>query len=86
MCPSVDGLIQMSRLLTEDQIKLLEQVENLPDTALVDDDTTALIWGVSRWTVGRSDLPKVKVSDRRHRRRLGDIRAKLRGEFTTNTA
>jgi hypothetical protein len=72
----------MARILTDDQVKLLDQIEHLPDTALVDDDVAGLILGgITRWTVNRiPDLPRIQVSERRHRRRLGDLRKRARGE------
>ena len=59
--------------------------DELPNDALVTDEVAATVLGVSLCTVkyDRTNLPRRQISERRHGRRVGDIRALARGEAVT---
>jgi hypothetical protein len=61
-----------------DKLKLFDK---LPDDAIVNDDTSAVLLGISTKTLRRTNpVPVKKISTRRQGRRVGDIRALVRGQ------
>jgi hypothetical protein len=73
--------------MTSEQIEQLKRFENLPDDCIVRDPVAALLFGVSVWTLRRTNpVRKVQLSARCYGRRVGDIRRKLRGELTAPAA
>lgn len=68
-------------------LELIKNFDQLPDDAVVPDRVTCLILGVSEWTFRRDppkNLRRVPLSARRVGRRVGDIRAFVRGTATVN--
>jgi hypothetical protein len=58
----------------------LAEYDALPDDALVSDAVAAVILAVSIWTLRRENpVPRRQISERRFGRRVGDLRAKVRG-------
>ena len=58
----------------------LAEYDVLPDDALVDDAVAATILSVSIWTLRRTNpVPARQISERKRGRRVGDLRAKVRG-------
>lgn len=65
----------------------VSQFDHLPDDSIISDHVAAKILGVSIWTLRRaSPVPRRQISDRRFGRRVGDIRAKVRGTFEPQPA
>jgi hypothetical protein len=61
---------------------LVSNFDKLPDDAILNDHAAARILGVSVWTLRRAaPVPKRQISERRYGRRVGDIRAKVRGKW-----
>jgi len=59
----------------------LQAFDSLPNDAVVSDRIAAEILDISIWTLRRNNpIPAIQVSERRRGRRVGDIRAKVRGE------
>jgi hypothetical protein len=72
---------------TADQLKRLQQFDLLPDDCIVDEDLSALVLDISRWTLGRNNpVPRIQISPRRFGRRAGDLRRLLRGELAAVVA
>jgi len=62
----------------------LAEYDALPDDALVDDAVAATILSISIWTLRRTNpVPARQISERRRGRRVGDLRAKVRGTEPT---
>lgn len=60
--------------------KTLERFDFLPDDALVSDAVATVILGISLATLKKKNpVPARQISERRHGRRVGDLRAKVRG-------
>jgi hypothetical protein len=60
---------------------ILEQFDRLPDDAIVPDQVSAVLLNMSRWTLNRiNPVPARQISERIHGRRVGDLRALVRGE------
>ena len=58
----------------------VSQFDKMSDDAIIGDHAAAMILGVSVWTLRRVDpVPRRQISERRYGRRVGDIRAKVRG-------
>jgi hypothetical protein len=56
----------------------------LPDDALVSDAEAAVVLNISLSTLKKKQpIPRREISEGRHGRRVGDIRAKVRGQPTT---
>jgi hypothetical protein len=73
--------------MTTEQLEQLKRFEVLPDDCIVDESLSALILGISVWTLRRNNpVPRIQSSARRFGRRAGDIRRKIRGEFTAAPA
>jgi hypothetical protein len=73
--------------MRDDSNSIVEKFDQLPNDAIVRDEVTAQIFGVSIWTVRRENpVPRRQISERRYGRRVGDIRAKVRGAFEPQTA
>ncbi|MGH6672346.1 MAG: hypothetical protein ACRECV_10295 [Xanthobacteraceae bacterium] len=54
--------------------------DKLPDDAIVPDPVAAKILAISIWTLRRNNpVPARQISERRRGRRVGDLRAKVRG-------
>jgi hypothetical protein len=65
-----------------DADSLVSNFDQLPDDAILNDHAAARILGVSVWTLRRAaPVPKRQISERRYGRRVGDIRAKVRGKW-----
>ncbi|HTC04900.1 MAG TPA: hypothetical protein VK749_15965 [Xanthobacteraceae bacterium] len=63
----------------------LAEYDSLPDDALVDDAVAATILSISVWTLRRNNtVPARQISERRRGRRVGDLRAKVRGVEPTD--
>jgi len=61
--------------------ELLEKFDTLPNDCIVPDRIAAAILAISVWTLRRENpVPARQISERRRGRRVGDIRAKVRGE------
>ena len=59
----------------------LAAFDTLPQDAIVPDSVASEILGISIWTLRRDDsVPRRQISERRYGRRVGDLRAKARGE------
>jgi hypothetical protein len=59
----------------------LAAFDTLPQDAIVSDAVAAEILSISIWTLRRENpVPRREISERRFGRRVGDIRAKARGE------
>jgi hypothetical protein len=59
----------------------LERFAGMPDDAVVLDSEASSILRISVWTLKRHNpVRRIDLSPRRHGRRLGDIRALVRGE------
>jgi len=70
--------------MNAEQLEQWKRFESLPDDAVVDENFTASLLGVSIWTVRRDQqTARVQLSARRFGRRVGDLRRKLRGEPAT---
>jgi hypothetical protein len=73
-----------SSQLTTAQAAKMARFDSLPDDAIVDDPVAAAMLSISVWTLRRSNpVPQHQLSERRRGRRVGDIRAKVRGTITT---
>jgi hypothetical protein len=58
----------------------LAEYDALPDDALVADSVAATILDISIWTLRRTNpVPARQISERKRGRRVGDLRAKVRG-------
>jgi hypothetical protein len=58
----------------------LAEYDSLPDDALVSDAVAAVILSISVWTLRRENpVPARQISERKRGRRVGDLRAKVRG-------
>lgn len=58
----------------------LKNFDSLPDDALVSDAVAAIILDISLSSLKKTaPVPARQISERRHGRRVGDIRAKVRG-------
>ena len=58
----------------------LAEYDALPDDALVSDAVAAVILSISIWTLRRENpVPARQISERKRGRRVGDLRAKVRG-------
>jgi hypothetical protein len=58
----------------------LAEYDALPDDALVSDAVAAVILSISVWTLRRENpVPARQISERKRGRRVGDLRAKVRG-------
>jgi hypothetical protein len=58
----------------------LAEYDCLPDDALVSDAVAAIILSISVWTLRRENpVPARQISERKRGRRVGDLRAKVRG-------
>lgn len=58
----------------------LAEYDALPDDAIVSDTVAAKILSISVWTLRRENpVPARQISERRRGRRVGDLRAKVRG-------
>jgi hypothetical protein len=59
----------------------LAEFDRLPADAIIDDPVAAALLGISVDTLRRRNpVPQRQVSDRRRGRRVGDLRALVRGE------
>jgi hypothetical protein len=59
----------------------LAEFDRLPADAIIDDPVDAALLGISVDTLRRRNpVPQRQVSDRRSGRRVGDLRALVRGE------
>jgi hypothetical protein len=62
----------------------LTEYSTLPDDSVVPDVIAAKVLGISVWTLRRGNpVPAVQISERRRGRRVGDLRAKVRGDSAT---
>ena len=60
---------------------ILEQFDRLPDDAIVPDSVCAALLSTSVWTLQRTcPVPARQISERIRGRRVGDLRALVRGE------
>jgi hypothetical protein len=60
--------------------ELLTNYDKLPDDAIVPDRVASVILAVSIWTLRRTNpVPQRQISERCFGRRVGDLRAKVRG-------
>jgi hypothetical protein len=58
----------------------LAEFDCLPDDAIFPDQPSAKILGISIWTLRRENpVPARQISERKRGRRVGDLRAKVRG-------
>ncbi|HUI12550.1 MAG TPA: hypothetical protein VL048_03660 [Xanthobacteraceae bacterium] len=58
----------------------LAEYPALPDDAIVPDTLAAKILSISVWTLRRENpVPARQISERKRGRRVGDLRAKVRG-------
>jgi hypothetical protein len=59
----------------------LADYDVLPDDAIVADALAAKILSISIWTLRRENpVPARQISERKRGRRVGDLRAKVRGK------
>ena len=73
--------------MSPDQLAKLAAFDTLPNDAIVDDTVAATILGISVWTLRRSaPVPARQISERRRGRRVGDLRAKVRGHEASAAA
>ena len=67
-------------LMLPDQLAELAQFDSLPNDAIVPDRIAAAILSISIWTLRRDNpVPARQISERRRGRRVGDLRAMVRG-------
>lgn len=60
---------------------IFEQFDRLPDDAIVPDPVSAAILSMSVWTLDRTNpVARRQISERIRGRRVGDLRALVRGE------
>ncbi len=60
----------------------LANYDRLPDDALVPDPVAASLLSISLSTLKKKNpVPARQISERRHGRRVGDLRALIRGEL-----
>jgi hypothetical protein len=65
----------------------LAEYDVLPDDAIVSDTVAAKILSISVWTLRRENpVPARQISERRRGRRVGDLRAKVRGTVVKHKA
>ena len=66
------------------QLAKIAQFDSLPNDAIVNDLVAAAILGISVWTLRRENpVPGRQISERCRGRRVGDLRAKVRGTEAT---
>ncbi len=66
--------------MSPSQREKLSGFDRLPDDAIVPDPVAAEILSISVWTLRRNNLvPARQISKRRRGRRVGDLRAVVRG-------
>jgi hypothetical protein len=64
----------------------LAEYDFLPDDALVSAAVAAIILSISVWTLRRENpVPARQISERKRGRRVGDLRAKVRGAESEHT-
>jgi hypothetical protein len=62
------------------QFPELAYFDSLPNDAIVPDRVAAALLAISIWTLRRENpVPARQISERRRGRRVGDLRAKVRG-------
>jgi hypothetical protein len=65
-------------------LTILKQFDDLPDDSIAPDPVSAKVLGMSTWTLNRTNpVPPRQISERIRGRRVGDIRAFVRGKATT---
>ena len=70
-----------------DRLAQLAQFESLPNDAIVADRVAAAILAISVWTLRRENpVPPRQISERRRGRRVGDLRAIVRGTAPAKAA
>ena len=68
--------------LTKRKRPELAYFDSLPNDAIVTDRVAAAILSISVWTLRRENpVPTRQISERRRGRRVGDLRALVRGEI-----
>jgi hypothetical protein len=71
-------------MVATDYDAIVARADKLPDAAILPDQASARLMGISIWTLRRNNpVPPIKISIRRTGRRLGDIRALSRGELAS---
>jgi hypothetical protein len=66
--------------MSPDRLAELANFDSLPNDAIVPDRVAAAILAISVWTLRRENpVPARQISERRRGRRVGDLRAKVRG-------
>ena len=61
---------------------IFDQFDRLPDDFIAPDPVSAMVLGMSTWTLNRTNpVAKRKMSARTGGRRVGDLRALVRGEI-----
>ncbi len=69
------------------QLAELAQFDSLPNDAIVSDRIAAAILSISVWTLRRENpVPARQISERCRGRRVGDLRAKVRGKSVEGVA
>jgi hypothetical protein len=75
--------LETAQVLTFDTLR---NFDNLPDDAVVSDKIAAVLLGISERNLrGKNPVPYRKITEGRHGRRVGDIRALVRGTATATT-
>jgi hypothetical protein len=67
--------------LSPDHQAIFDQFDRLSNDQVVPDPVSAAVLGISTWTLNRTNpVRKRQISQRRGGRRVGDLRALVRGE------
>ena len=61
---------------------IFDQFDRLPDDSIAPDPVSAAVLGMTIWTLQRTNpVPPRRISERIRGRRVGDLRALVRGEI-----
>jgi hypothetical protein len=69
------------RVLSRRHQPIFDEFDRLPDDFIAPDPVSAMVLGMSTWTLNRTNpVAKRKMSARTGGRRVGDLRALVRGK------
>jgi hypothetical protein len=68
-------------------LDILKRFDDLPNDAVIPEHAAAIVFGMSVWTFRRNlPVPRRRISEKMYGARVGDIRARNRGEIASTTA
>jgi hypothetical protein len=74
------------RVLSRRHQTIFDEFDRLPDDFIAPDPVSAMVLGMSTWTLNRTNpVAKRKMSARTGGRRVGDLRALVRGKAVSTT-